>query len=162
MFENKRFFIQMAPYTKTNCEEQKLRTFLTSRRLLVEVCSSCLYSCTYDWYSDLQASISTPFIQVFSRSPSSNMSNSCIGEWSSPTINTGGQKQLRPSSNDRQHTVHEVFEEFPAVPLELFLQLEAPDFRKGYQHTGTSKEMLFFNRSNYRMVGSDVLLPLLH
>ena len=45
---------------KPACEEQKVRTFTTLGRLLVEVRSSCLCSCTNDWYSDLWASISAP------------------------------------------------------------------------------------------------------
>ena len=79
---------------KPACEEQKVRTFPTSGRLLVEVRSSCLCSSTNDWYSELQASISGPLTHLFSRCPPSNMSNSCMGAWSFPTISIGGKKQL--------------------------------------------------------------------
>ena len=79
---------------KPACEEQKIRTIPTSARFLVEVRPSCLCSCTNDWYSDLQASVSAPLTHPFSSSPSSNMSKSCMGAWSSPTIRIRGQNQL--------------------------------------------------------------------
>ena len=81
---------------KPACEEHEVRTFPTSGRFLVEVHSSCLCSCTNDCYSDLQASISVPIIQLFSSSPSSNKSKSCIGSCSSPPTRIGGQKQVNP------------------------------------------------------------------
>ena len=39
----------------------------------------------------------------------------------------------RLGGNGRQIAAHEVFEKIHAVPLELLLQGEAPDFLKGYQ-----------------------------
>ena len=81
---------------KPACEEQKVKTFPTSGRPLVDVRSSNLCSCTKDWYSDLQASISPPLTHPFARRPSKSRSNSCNGAWSSPPISTGGQKQLNP------------------------------------------------------------------
>ena len=144
---------------KPACEEQKVRTFHTSGRLLFKVRSSCLCSCASDRYSDLQDSISAPLIPPFSRSPSTNMWNSCMGHdrlWQSKLNDRTIQllAYRRSHGKGRQyHTVHEVFKKLPAVPPAFLLQVEAPDFLKCYQ--------LIVNGSELWMIGSHVLLPLL-
>ena len=114
---------------KKACEEQKVRTFPMSGKLLVEVRSSSLCSCTSDWYSDLQASISAPLTQPFSRNSSNNMSISCMVH-GCMIVYTNQKKRAettqcmayyRPSGNSWQHTVHGIFEKLPAVSPELLL-----------------------------------------
>ena len=135
---------------KPPCEEQKVKTFLTLVQLFVEVRFSCLCSCTNDLHSDLQASILALFTQPFSRSPSSNISNSCM------IVSTNQYRSAertqpfayrRPGGHSRQSTVHEVFEKLPGVLSELLLRIEAPDVFEGYQHSGSNKEMLFVTGS---------------
>ena len=97
-FLDNTYFIQMAPHPKLSLCRAESQDVPCSGRLLVEVrclCkNSCLCCCTNAGYSNLYASISAPLTKPFSRCPSSNMSNSFIGAWSSPPTKIGGQKRL--------------------------------------------------------------------
>ena len=97
---------------------------------------------------------------IFSRSPSNNFD--CLRQPISGAEINQPMAYRRPRGNGRQHTVHGVFEKVPAIPPELFLQVEHPDFLKGYQHSGSVKKMLIVNGSTPGFIGSHVLLPFLY
>ena len=81
---------------KSDCEEQKNRTFRAPSWLLVAGHWNHLYACGNGSQYALQASISKPFILLFSISPSNETSNRLDGACLLPSISITVQKHFRP------------------------------------------------------------------
>ena len=62
----------------------------------------------------------------------------------------------RPRRNRRRNTVQEVLKDISGILPEFFLQIVAPDFLKSYQDPCASNELLRFDASKLRIVGSHV------